>query len=146
MDDYEGEEEDEISFPEGAVVDVLQKRLDGWWVVRYEDQTGLAPGTFLRKVQTDLVNVPSLSDTVTDSTCTQSLSLPPSLPHTHTHHSQSYQRIKSQTHFQLPITKEGRPMRTSNYRWRELSHLDGNKIKDNNSPFFSVHAHTSCHV
>ena len=85
MDDYEGEEEDEISFPEGAVVDVLQKRLDGWWVVRYEDQTGLAPGTFLRKVQTDLVNVPSLSDTVTDSTCTQSLSLPPSLSPSHTY-------------------------------------------------------------
>ena len=56
VDDYEGEEDDEISFPEGAVVDVLQKRLDGWWLVRYEDQTGLAPGTFLRKAQTDLVN------------------------------------------------------------------------------------------
>ena len=77
MDDYEGEEDDEISFPEGAVVDVLQKRLDGWWLVRYEDQTGLAPGTFLRKAQADLVNFPSL----TDSTCRQPLSL--SLSHTH---------------------------------------------------------------
>ena len=49
MDDYEAVEDDEISFPEGAVVDVMQKRLDGWWLVRYEGQTGLAPGTFLRK-------------------------------------------------------------------------------------------------
>ena len=61
VDDYEAEEEDEISFPEGAVVDVLQKRLDGWWLVQYENQTGLAPGTFLRKgpppVKPDLVNL-----------------------------------------------------------------------------------------
>ena len=61
MDDYEAVEEDEISFPEGAVVDVIQKRFDGWWVVRYEDKTGLAPGTFLRKAQPDLVNLLSLS-------------------------------------------------------------------------------------
>ena len=51
MDDYEAEEEDEISFPKGAVVDVLQKRLDGWWFVKHEDRTGLAPATFLRKGQ-----------------------------------------------------------------------------------------------
>ena len=51
IDDYEAEEEDEISFPKGIVVDVMQKRLDGWWFVKYEDKTGLAPATFLRKGQ-----------------------------------------------------------------------------------------------
>ena len=51
VDDYEAEEEDEISFPKGAVVDVLQKRLDGWWFIKHEDRTGLAPATFLRKGQ-----------------------------------------------------------------------------------------------
>ena len=51
VDDYEAEEEDEISFPKGAIVDVLQKRLDGWWFVKHEDRTGLAPATFLRKGQ-----------------------------------------------------------------------------------------------
>ena len=47
--DYEAEEDDEISFPEGAVIDVMQKRLDGWWIVEYKDRTGLAPSTFLRE-------------------------------------------------------------------------------------------------
>ena len=49
MDDYNADEVDEISFPRGKVVDVLQKRLDGWWYVKYNDKTGLAPATFLRK-------------------------------------------------------------------------------------------------
>lgn len=61
MDDYEAEEEDEISFPKGAIVDVLQKRLDGWWFVKHEDKTGLAPATFLRKglppAKPDLVSI-----------------------------------------------------------------------------------------
>ena len=51
VDNYKAEEEDEISFPKGAVVDVLQKRLDGWWFVKHKDRTGLAPATFLRKGQ-----------------------------------------------------------------------------------------------
>ena len=49
MDDYEAEEDDEISFPKGTIVDVLQKRLDGWWFVKLDEKTGLAPATFLRK-------------------------------------------------------------------------------------------------
>ena len=49
VDDYEAEEDDEISFPKGVVVDVIQKRLDGWWFVKHEDKSGLAPATFLRK-------------------------------------------------------------------------------------------------
>ena len=56
MDGYQ-ENEDEISFPEGAVIDVMQKRLDGWWLVRYEGQTGLVPATFLKKAQNDMVNL-----------------------------------------------------------------------------------------
>ena len=61
MDDYEAEEDDEISFPKGAVIDVMQKRLDGWWFVRFEESTGLAPATFLKKglppAKPDLVSV-----------------------------------------------------------------------------------------
>ena len=57
MDDYEADEDDEISFPEGAVVDVMQKRLSGWWLVKYEDQIGLAPGTFLRKAKNEMAMV-----------------------------------------------------------------------------------------
>ena len=50
MDNYEAEEDDEISFRRGAVVDVLQKSLDGWWKISVDQQVGLAPATFLKKV------------------------------------------------------------------------------------------------
>ena len=49
MDNYEAEEDDEISFKRGTVVEVLQKSLDGWWMVKINKQVGLAPATFLKK-------------------------------------------------------------------------------------------------
>ena len=49
VDGYTAEEDDEISLTRGLGVDVLQKSLDGWWLVRCEGKTGLAPATFLKK-------------------------------------------------------------------------------------------------
>jgi len=49
VDNYEAEEDDEISFKRGTVVEVLQKSLDGWWMVKINKQVGLAPATFLKK-------------------------------------------------------------------------------------------------
>ena len=57
MDDYEAEEEDEVSFKRGIVLDVLQKSLDGWWVVKIEKKIGLAPATFLKKVEAQSLQV-----------------------------------------------------------------------------------------
>lgn len=51
VDNYTAEEGDEISLKKGVVVDVLQKSLDGWWVVRIDKVVGLAPATFLKKVE-----------------------------------------------------------------------------------------------
>lgn len=51
VDNYTAEEEDEISFEKGVVVEVLQKSLDGWWVVKLDKVVGLAPATFLKKVE-----------------------------------------------------------------------------------------------
>jgi len=31
---YEATSEDEVSFPHGALVQVIQKKLDGWWLIR----------------------------------------------------------------------------------------------------------------
>ena len=31
-------------------MDVFQKRLDGWWVIKINSKVGLAPATFLKKV------------------------------------------------------------------------------------------------
>lgn len=52
MDDYKAEEDDEISFSKGLTIDVLQKSLDGWWIVKLGDVVGLAPATFLKKLET----------------------------------------------------------------------------------------------
>lgn len=32
---YTANEPDEIGFQKGVVVDVLQKNVDGWWLIRY---------------------------------------------------------------------------------------------------------------
>ena len=45
------EEDDEISFQRGAVMEVLQKSVDGWWRVRINEQVGLAPATFLKMME-----------------------------------------------------------------------------------------------
>lgn len=31
---YEAENDDEITFDQGVVVEVIQKNLDGWWLIR----------------------------------------------------------------------------------------------------------------
>ena len=49
VEDYEADEDDEISFTKGEVLTVMQKRLDGWWLVEYKDKIGLAPGTLLKE-------------------------------------------------------------------------------------------------
>ena len=51
VNDYKAEEDDEISFKKGVVVDVLKKSLDGWWVVKLGSVVGLAPATFLKKME-----------------------------------------------------------------------------------------------
>ncbi len=46
---YTADEDDELSFPKGITVDVLQKSLDGWWLIKCQGKTGLAPATFLKR-------------------------------------------------------------------------------------------------
>ena len=45
--EYIGQDEDEISFPEGVIVTVLHKYMDGWWYVSYSNEKGYAPSSFL---------------------------------------------------------------------------------------------------
>ena len=49
IEKYTAEEEDELSFPKGVTVDVLQKSLDGWWLIKLDGKAALAPATFLMK-------------------------------------------------------------------------------------------------
>lgn len=46
---FEGASSDEVSLEKGAVVQVLQKNMDGWWLVRYQGREAYAPGTYLKK-------------------------------------------------------------------------------------------------
>ncbi|KAH9499211.1 SH3 and PX domain-containing protein 2B [Bulinus truncatus] len=47
---FSAQSADEVSLEKGAVVQVLQKNMDGWWLVRYSGKEGYAPGTVLKKV------------------------------------------------------------------------------------------------
>ena len=52
------EEDDELSFPKGVTVQVLQKSLDGWWLIKHDGKAALAPATFLVKKEKDSENNP----------------------------------------------------------------------------------------
>ncbi|CAK8675641.1 unnamed protein product [Clavelina lepadiformis] len=41
--------QDEISFGVGVLVEVLQKNLEGWWLVSYKGKQGWAPASYLEK-------------------------------------------------------------------------------------------------
>ncbi|XP_022096539.1 SH3 and PX domain-containing protein 2B-like isoform X4 [Acanthaster planci] len=45
---YKAQQHDEISFETGAVLMVIQKSLDGWWMVRYQEKVGWVPAAFLQ--------------------------------------------------------------------------------------------------
>ncbi|XP_068597115.1 SH3 and PX domain-containing protein 2A-like [Brachionichthys hirsutus] len=51
---YTSQGKDEIAFEKGATVEVIQKNLEGWWFIRYQDKEGWAPASYLKKMKDDL--------------------------------------------------------------------------------------------
>ena len=51
MASYTAEENDEISFPAGVVIMVIYKSLTGWWMIKYDGKSGLAPATYMKKIE-----------------------------------------------------------------------------------------------
>ena len=49
---YVPQEVDEIQLDKGCQVEVLEKNLGGWWLVRYKGQTGRAPAIYLTRTDT----------------------------------------------------------------------------------------------
>ncbi|XP_053563451.1 neutrophil cytosol factor 1 [Bombina bombina] len=47
--DYTGDLDDELTLKQGETVEVIHKLLDGWWVVRKNDNTGYFPAMHLQK-------------------------------------------------------------------------------------------------
>ena len=53
MFSYTASQDDEITIKEGDIVDVITMETgqDGWWMVRYDIQEGLAPSNYLSLIQ-----------------------------------------------------------------------------------------------
>ncbi|XP_072026137.1 LOW QUALITY PROTEIN: SH3 and PX domain-containing protein 2B-like [Amphiura filiformis] len=47
--EYVAQQPDEVSFQRGVVLNVIQKSLDGWWKVRYQEKEGWVPATYLQE-------------------------------------------------------------------------------------------------
>ncbi|XP_067912908.1 NADPH oxidase organizer 1-like [Heterodontus francisci] len=45
---HEAKDEDELSLPVGVIVEVLKKSSDGWWLIRYDGQSGYVPSLYLQ--------------------------------------------------------------------------------------------------
>ena len=54
MFSYTANEDDEVTIKEDDIVDVITMETgqDGWWLVRYGDQEGLAPSNYLSLIPT----------------------------------------------------------------------------------------------
>nr|BAE42425.1 unnamed protein product [Mus musculus] len=46
---YTARDQDEMNLERGAVVEVVQKNLEGWWKIRYQGKEGWAPASYLKK-------------------------------------------------------------------------------------------------
>ncbi|XP_051536535.1 SH3 and PX domain-containing protein 2B-like isoform X2 [Myxocyprinus asiaticus] len=51
---YSARDQDEIDLERGMTVEVIQKNLEGWWKIRYQDKEGWAPASYLKK--TDILS------------------------------------------------------------------------------------------
>ena len=49
---YKPDMKDEVSLQMGCVVEVVEKTMDGWWLVRCKGKEGRAPATNLRRANT----------------------------------------------------------------------------------------------
>lgn len=50
IESYEARAEDELSFDVGVMLKVVEKTLDGWWLVRFQGDEGWAPAMHMKKV------------------------------------------------------------------------------------------------
>ncbi|XP_036052346.1 SH3 and PX domain-containing protein 2B isoform X2 [Onychomys torridus] len=46
---YTARDQDEMNLERGAVVEVTQKNLEGWWKIRFQGKEGWAPASYLKK-------------------------------------------------------------------------------------------------
>lgn len=49
LDNYEAQYPDEVNLQKGTVIEVVEKTVDGWWLVRTANKEGRAPAINLAK-------------------------------------------------------------------------------------------------
>ena len=49
MYEYTAEEDNELSFPEGAVIEEVEKVDENWWSGKYNGEIGLFPSNFVEE-------------------------------------------------------------------------------------------------
>ncbi|XP_066473339.1 SH3 and PX domain-containing protein 2B isoform X2 [Tiliqua scincoides] len=64
---YTARDQDEMNLDKGAVVEVIQKNLEGWWKIRHQGQEGWAPASYLKKGSSDMFSPKPGSATSTHS-------------------------------------------------------------------------------
>lgn len=78
---YEGSRPDELSVPSGARVHVLETSDRGWWLCRYNGQTGLLPAVLLQPEGLgSLLGRPGLPDSGGADKVTEGRTVPPVVP------------------------------------------------------------------
>ncbi|KAM3598697.1 uncharacterized protein V6R79_021484 [Siganus canaliculatus] len=104
---YKATKDDEISVVIGAVVEVLQKSDNGWWLIRYNGKAGYIPTMYLQPHNHPLIRM---------GATTPGLRVPtPSLE-------QSHQLSRSQGNLlQIPLSRSPSPNPLQNSRQRSLS-------------------------
>ncbi|XP_028821343.1 NADPH oxidase organizer 1-like [Denticeps clupeoides] len=65
---YASRKDDEVSVNIGAVVEVLQKSDDGWWLIRYDGRAGYIPSMYLQPYNSPYVGLQMLHGQVYRST------------------------------------------------------------------------------
>ncbi|XP_069762835.1 NADPH oxidase organizer 1-like [Narcine bancroftii] len=78
---YEATAEDELSMHIGVIVEVLKKSSDGWWLVRYNKQSGFVPSIYLQPYRNPHSKFQLLTKAAIYSS-TPNLIIPDKEPHT----------------------------------------------------------------
>ncbi|XP_053327508.1 NADPH oxidase organizer 1-like [Spea bombifrons] len=68
---YEAMSSDELTISIGVIVEVMEKSINGWWLVRYNGRTGYVPSMYLKPYNT----YQQLQSMITQGKCTSTLNL-----------------------------------------------------------------------
>ncbi|XP_056324850.1 NADPH oxidase organizer 1b [Danio aesculapii] len=109
---YTSKKEDELSLSIGAVVEVLQRSDNGWWLVRYNNKAGYVPSMYLKLYSSPSFGLQTLQRKLHSSTINLSICNSPK-PELHQNRINPFLRSSSleilseqQSHFTDPVQRQ----------------------------------------